>query len=390
MQSNEPDRRRFLKTLAMSGAAAAALPRFPGILHAANDPTGPPATNIDDALAVPRVATSMPGLYPGRVVEVHDEHCIVDDSPDTTAAKRMLEHAMMELTGSTTLADAWLRFVTPNDIIGLKVNPVAGTLLSTSLAIVNAVISQLEEAGIPREHIVIWDRREFQLHEVGFTSDNFPGIRIWGTECKDAANSFRDANGELYSLQRIDKDVFYWADCEETYDDETLPYMVNEGKYSYFAALLTNELTKVINIPILKNAGNSITLCLKNLAYGAITNTARLHKQLWAETSAQVPCFVPLRDKTVLNIVDGIIGCYNGGPAANPQFIIPYHCLLVGSDPVAVDRIGYDIVLKKRIEKEIQKQESPRALAFMNMAEQYGLGIADPSRIDHVVSLSQD
>jgi uncharacterized protein (DUF362 family) len=102
-----------------------------------------------------------------------------------------------------------------------------------------------------------------------------------------------------------------------------------------------------------------------------------------SETCAQVPCFAPLRDKVVLNIVDGLLGCYHGGPGANPQFIIPYHRLLVGSDPVAVDRIGLGIVEKKRIEMKLQEKSSPRAVQFMEMAQEYQLGIADPARIQH-------
>lgn len=384
MQQDDAGRRHFIRNAALLSGAAVTLPSI-GLGQARpDDKPAPPATNIADALAIPRTATSMPGLYPGRVANVSDELCVRDGAPVEDRAALMLERGMLELTGAASLKEAWLRFVSAEDMIGLKVNPVAGKLLSTSLALVRAVIAQLESAGIPRDRIVIWDRREFELHEVGFTAENFPGIRITGTECKDAQGSFVDANGRLYSLDRIDKDWFYWADCEEPYDAETLPYMVNEGKHSYFPTLLTKELTKVINIPILKNAGNSITLCLKNLAYGAVTNTARLHKQLWGETSAQVPCFPPLRDKTVLNIVDGMIGCYDGGPGANAQFIVPYKRLLLGSDAVAVDRVGYEIVLAKRLAEGVQKKESPRGAAFLTMAESYGLGVADPARITRV------
>jgi len=158
--------------------------------------------------------------------------------------------------------------------------------------------------------------------------------------------------------------------------------MVNGGKYSYFSKICTQELDKIINIPILKNAGSSITLCLKNLGYGVITNTGRLHAQLWGDTSAEVCCFPPVRDKVVLNIADGLIGCYQGGPGANPQYICNYFTLLVGSDAVAVDRIGYDIILKKRIVEGIQTEDIPRARQFMDYAAELGLGEADLDKIE--------
>jgi uncharacterized protein (DUF362 family) len=375
---SSPSRRRFLQTVGIGGVTAL-LPRVR--LSARGEEK--PATNIADALAVPRTAHSMPGKYPGSVIDVHDASCLVDNTPDASRCSAMLERAMLELTGCVTIADAWRQFVGPDDIVGLKVNPVGGALLSTSPALVEALIAQLEEAGILRSRIMIWDRREFQLPEAGFTPERFPGVAIRGTECQDAKGSFHDTAGRLYSEDRIDRDWYFFADYEEAYDEETMPYMVNDGKYSYFSRIVTQEVTKIINLPILKNAGSTVTLCMKNLAYGAVSNTGRLHKYLWSETCAQVPCFQPLRDKVVLNIVDGMIGCYHGGPGANPQFILPYHRLLVGSDPVAVDRVGLDIVEKKRIEMNVQEGPSARAAEFLERAQEYQLGVADLSSIRH-------
>lgn len=372
-------RRAFCQTAAVAGTALTVLGTR-GIAQV-QAPPQKPSTNKADALKHPRTSLSMPGAYPGAVHQVSHAGVLRDGVPDPVILDAMVAKALLGLTGLTAIDDAWRRFVGPEDIIGLKVNPVAGKLLSTSPEIVEVIIAQLQHAGIPRDHLVIWDRREFELADAGFTTERFPGIRIVGTERKDAAGSFTNAEGVLHSEAMIDREWFYWADCEEKYDAETLPYMVNEGKHSYFTRLVTREFTKIINIPILKNAGASVTLCLKNLAYGAITNTGRLHKQLWAETCAEVPAFPPLRDKVVLNIVDGIKGCYNGGPGANPQFFTDYKTILVGTDPVAVDRIGYDIVIKKRIDEKVQKEDMPRGRAFLALAEQMGLGVAEREKI---------
>jgi hypothetical protein len=352
------------------------------LLARQSTPSPKPATNIKDSLKIPRSSLSLPGRFPGRVVQSSSEQSIANGTPDVAVLEAMLTRSLLALTGASTLDRAWREFVTPDDIIGLKVNPVAGKTLSTSPELVHVIIRQLEAAGIPTKNIVLWDRREFELQEAGFTPENFPGVRIMGTEQKDAAGSFVDAGGKLYGERMIDRDWYYWADVEEKYDAETLPYMINEGKHSYFSRICTKDVTKIINVPILKNAGPTVTLCLKNLAFGAISNTGRLHKQLWAETCAEVPAFAPLRDKVVLNIVDGIKGCYNGGPGANPQFFTEYKTLLVGTDPVAVDRIGYEIVLKKRLEEKVQKEESPRGRTFLDLAVLQNLGVGDLKRID--------
>jgi hypothetical protein len=221
-----------------------------------------------------------------------------------------------------------------------------------------------------------------QLTETGYTAENYPGITITGTECEDADGGYFGKDGKLYSEERIDKKHYFFAEVEGEYDAYTLPFMVNGGKYSYFTKICTERITKIINVPVLKNAGSAVTLCMKNLAYGALTNTGRLHAKLWHETCAYACAFPPLRDKTVLNIVDGLTGCFEGGPAANPQYICHYKTMLVGTDAVAVDRIGHEIVLAKRIEEGIQKEDKQSSLKFMELAQQLGLGVADRSKIN--------
>ena len=375
-------RRRLLGILGSASATSWLASIFPRTAGATPQSETRPATNVADAQKHPRTASSLPGKFPGKVARAVREKAMANNAPDVSVLNTMLGSALQALTGAASVDDAWRMFVSPDDVIGLKVNPVAGKLLATSPELVRVIIDQLERAGIPQNNIVIWDRREFELHEVGFTPEAFPGVRITGTERKDASGSFYDKDGTLYSQKVIDRDWYYWADVEEKYDEETFPYMVNEGKHSYFTRICTRDLTKIINIPILKNAGSSVTLCMKNLAFGSITNTSRLHKQLWHATCAEVPAFPPLRDKVVLNIVDGIKGCFQGGPAANPQFITPFNMILVGTDPVAVDRIGYEVILKKRLDEKIQTEENPKARLFMDMAAGLGLGTSDLQAIE--------
>jgi Domain of unknown function (DUF362) len=384
-EENKLGRRKFFRMAAIGGIGASIM--SPLILKSAqaqdkNEKPKKPVTNIEDVKKYPKNANSMPGKFPAKVCKINHPESIIDNQPQEKAAYEMLAKGMLELTGAKSLKEAWLQFVSPNEVIGLKVNPVAGKPLTTSHAVTQSIVKQLIEAGIPKKNILIWDRREMQLHETGYTSENYPGIKIVGTEQQDADGGFYDKEGKLYGESMIDKDWFYYADIEGEYDAYTIPYMVNGGKYSYFSRICTQMVDKIINVPILKNAGPTVTLCLKNLGYGAITNTGRLHKQLWSDTSAEVCAFPPIRDKVVLNIVDGIKGCYEGGPGANPQFICNYNTMLIGSDPVAVDRIGYDVVIKKRIEEGVQEEESSRGKVFMEMANELGLGESNLDKIE--------
>jgi uncharacterized protein (DUF362 family) len=381
MKPKPLNRRKFF-TIIGAGTAALAVKPIIGLASDNEQAKPKPATNVKDAAKIPRKPTSMPGKFPGKVVMVKNSGSVVNNEPVEAVAYLMLQKAMLELTGKKDLRKAWSIFVSPGEKIGLKVNPVAGKDLSTSHAVVKSVIKQLTESGIKKQDIIIWDRRDMELKDVGFTAENYPGIRITGTEMKDENGSFYDKDGKLYGERNIDKEWFYWADCESEYDSETMPYMINTGKYSYFTKIVTQEVDKIINIPILKNAGGSITNAMKNLAFGVITNTGRLHAQLWNDTCAEVCAFSPIRDKVVLNITDGLKGCFNGGPGANPQFFFNFNTLLVASDPVATDRIAYDIIAEKRIAEGLLKAPDPAVLTFLEMSSDLGLGISAKEKID--------
>lgn len=391
MKKNNIKRRRFFTLFGAGGLSILLRPltgipleRKTGIVTAENIlPQTPkkPSTNIADAAKIPRNAMSMPGKFPGKVVHIKNSKAVISNRIEEKEAYTMLERGMLELTGQKNIKNAWRMFVNPGERIGLKVNPVAGKDLATSHAVVKSVIKQLVSAGIKKENIIIWDRREMQLHECGFDEKNYPGIKIAGTEQQDKNGSFYDNEGRLYGERNIDKEWYYYADVEQEYDSETMPFMVNSGKYSYFSRIVTTELDKIINIPILKNAGGSITNAMKNLAFGSITNTGRLHASLWNDTCAEVCAFAPLRDKVVLNICDALKGCFNGGPGANPQFFCNYNSILLATDPVALDRIAYDIVAEKRIAEGLQKTPAPQVLTFLTMAEKLQLGIAEKEKI---------
>lgn len=382
MKENALNRRKFFTLLGAGSAALAVKPSAIMASAPAAVKVDKPSTNIADAAKTPRIEWSLPGKFPGKVIQMTNSQSVIDNVPVESEAYKMIEKAMLELTGEDKIIKAWRQFVSPGEKIGLKVNPIGGKLLSTSHAVTQSVIRQLLEAGIEKENIILWDRRMMDLIEAGFTADRYPGIKILATELQDEKGSFYDASGKLYGENNIDKDWFYWADVEGAYDSETLPYMINGGKHSYFTRIITQEVDKVINMPILKNAGASITNAMKNLGYGVITNTGRLHAQLWNETCAEVCAFAPVRDKVVLNICDGLRGCFNGGPGANPQFICNFNTILVATDPVASDRIAYDIVAEKRIKEGIQKSATPEVLKFLEQSTDLGLGVSDKSKIE--------
>ncbi len=389
MDVQQPDsfsRRTFFRYSAMSVAGLALSPALSSQEKPADEKPkpAPPVdikTNIEEVRGIPRVAGSMPGKYPGRVVKLDTETASVQVKLNAAKVRASVHRGMAELTGEKDLGSAWRQFVSPKDIVGIKVNPIGEKLLSTKPEVVDAVIEGLMAAGVPKANIVIWDRRHFELEAAGFTPARFPGIRLLGTEVKGPNGDYWDPKDELWSKDNIDREALpYVADVEMKYDRDTMPYMVNEGRQSYFTRLVTSVCTKIVNVPILKNAGTTVTACLKNLSYGSLSNTARLHK-LWMKSVAEPLAFPCLRDKVVLNIVDGFQACYDGGPGANPKYIYDANLLLVGTDPVAVDAVCHDLIVKERMTRGVQQLESKKQSEFLYIAEALGLGVADRAKI---------
>ncbi|MGQ9472263.1 MAG: hypothetical protein ACUVR0_11325 [Candidatus Aminicenantales bacterium] len=81
-----------------------------------------PKTNIDEALKVPKTRYSLPGLFPARVVEIHDPKAMDSESGKASAEviKSMFEKGLTSLT-SQDLNKSISLFFTRDDVVGIKV-----------------------------------------------------------------------------------------------------------------------------------------------------------------------------------------------------------------------------------------------------------------------------
>lgn len=379
-------RRGFLGSVAAAGALATGSTEAQAQEQKPAQPKRPSEddvhTNIETVRNIARTESSMPGKFPGVVTEVFHPAAVAGTKPDAAIAAAMLAEAMKSLTGKEDHAEAWKLFFSPEDRIGIKLNPIGGKLLSNTHELTGAIIAALEGIGVPKSNIVIWDRREEQLAEAGYTPDRYPGHTIIGTEYMVKEGEQEVWKGE----DRLDKNVFYEFDIVGEYDAETMPYMLNGGTKSYFTRIITEMVDKVINVPVLKNAGPGITLCLKNMAFGVTSNTARGHR-IWNRFNAEVCAFPQVRDKVVLNIIDGLRACYEGGPGAVARYIWNANTIYAATDPVACDRIAWEKIFAKRVAEGIAITDDwePGIARYnkLSRAEALGLGTCQRDRIDY-------
>lgn len=394
---NAVDRRQFLKIGGAAGVGWFLGNRVLGAHEtgqnapAQKTPPPRPKTNLDEALKIPKTKYSLPGPFPGKVVEVHHPDAMKDEKPNAEVIKAMFEKGMTNLTAKN-LKDSFKLFFTKNDVVGIKVNPVGPGLISTRLEVVDAIIAWLVAGGIKRPNVIIWDRFDYMLKDAGFTAGRYPGIGIEGLQTMDEAaaegktqdnSRWLRPDGTHVSAENFDKDVYYWADVEGPKD---LPYLnqhVFNGKYSYFGKLLTKKLTKIINVPVFKNTGNAISMATKNIGYGSVCNTNRLHQPLFLDVCVEVPAFPVLRDKLILNVTDGLRAQYDGGPDGVAKFTYLFNTLFFATDPFALDMVCHNLLVEKRKSMNVSVNENPRFTEYLRYAQRLGLGVVD-DKMQHI------
>jgi uncharacterized protein (DUF362 family) len=330
------DRREFVRLLAaFSGTAAASL-------DVAAKPRSRTALQVRSGLPALRVVSrypaaaspGMPGPYPGRVVAVASEKCVdtATGAANDEVVREMMARGMRTLTGAATTLDAWRRFFEPADRVGIKVNCGGYPHCISAYEIVAEVVRQLTGIGVPVSQIYVYERFQNQVDECNYAPHLPEGVQIVAAE---RANRNVDNSG-------YDPATYLEADLFG--EDDTRSNMMK---------LVSQRLTKIINIPNMKDHGaTGATGCLKNIAYGSFSNVARTHQNGKSHTYSVVGTLAsiePLRSRTVLQIMDGLRGVWHGGPfARSTKYVFYPKQIMFGTDPVAIDRLLLDIIDTER------------------------------------------
>jgi uncharacterized protein (DUF362 family) len=299
----------------------------------------------------------------------------------------MLERGMRELTGKSSVEEAWRLFIQPSDVVGIKINPSGAPACYSSPELVREIIRAVERVGVPRQNIVVYDRYSFEVQLGSFRAFLPVGVRLVGIE-----------NGP-FDLSGYDMNVY----CQANFFGEW-------ETRSYLARVVSQEVTKIINVPTLKDhSASGVTGCLKNLGYGSFNNVGRSHREpvTFTDPLIGIMCSVePLRSKAVLQIMDGMREVWHGGPLTQVQsFIAQTGTLFFGTDPVAVDTIELETIHKKRQAEGALSlwDRNPKNITFdsdefyhnphknlfyrqpghIAAAGKLGLGISDLRRINH-------
>ncbi|MCX6563242.1 MAG: twin-arginine translocation signal domain-containing protein, partial [Candidatus Aminicenantes bacterium] len=158
---------------------------------------------------VPAAGGRSAGPEKSRLVSVAAAEMLKDGSYNPEAVHRAFAAGLTEMTGQKTLQNAWSSLVSPEDVVGIKINCIGAPKISSSLASINETIAGLKSAGVKDNNIIVWDRTDREVARAGLPINKGPaGIRAHGSSTVSEAI--------LPWVEGYDKNVFV------TFEDGTL------------------------------------------------------------------------------------------------------------------------------------------------------------------------
>ncbi len=293
------------------------------------------------------------GATKSRVVRAHSPNLQSNLSIHQTVLSKLLDLTMESLF-QVSVESAWKSLFSPSDVVGLKVNCLAGKNLSTHKELVDEIIERLLRVGVKKSNIFIFDRRNRDLQRAGYTI------------CLERGK-----------VQCLGNDVAGFS--EQIFEYGSVGSQISNTLYK--------QCTAVINLPILKDHGIvGISGGLKNF-FGVINNPNKYHMNVGDPFVADVNMLPPIREKHRLTICDAITAQYNGGPPFMPEWSWPMNSLIAATDMVAMDQLCWTILEEERAKHGFESLEKAnRKPTYIATAadENHRLGTNNPDNIEVV------
>ncbi|NOZ26227.1 MAG: DUF362 domain-containing protein [Nitrospirae bacterium] len=276
---------------------------------------------------------------------------------DGEAVRAMVDSGIRSLTNKETTEAAWEAIIPdPDKKVAIKVNcQITG--IYTKAKVVSAVTEGLIARGVSPSNIIIYDLTDNAFAHAGFEKNTGEGIKV-GT-CDELGG-------------------FSWT----TWFKAPIPLVGNK-----FCKVIAGEgaygCDYLINMPVLKalDGYSGVSISMKN-HFGSISSPARLHATI-QDSIALLNTHDVIVKKTRLILVDGIFTEYKWFNGRDQETVDVTNQLLFGTDPVAVDFVGWQMIEDLRKRHGLEPLD-PKPVFIQKAALEYGLGNADVRKIDLV------
>ncbi len=296
---------------------------------------------------------------------------------DVAVVRRMVNELVLAVTHQSDVAAAWRSLVKPEDRVGIKISAAGGELFTTHREIVNAIADGLSAAGVPRHNIIVWDRSLGGIKEAGYTGAE--GYQLRSIPPRDGYDPKLTVSAPYLGN-------LIWGDLEYVGGKGETPLLgedTNTSSVSHVARIVSTEVTKIINVPVLSNSERcGLAGCLYNVTIPNIDNWRRfgIPPDYGATSIPEIYSDPQIGGKVVLNIMDGLIAEYAGGPLSQPNYAVQFGTIFASKDPVALDSVaGRQINAWRR---EHKFPSIVRTGAHVAVAAQMGLGNASASKVE--------
>ncbi len=327
-------------------AATLGLASLPGGADGGDDPRSSDSQPVSQPTSAPQhepeaipIETTPPWLEDSaaasRVVEIHHAKVVEGEEIRDVLLGEMLTKSLLVLASATTAAEAWQHLLGAARRIVIKFNQVGAETLLTTDPLARAIVESLIEAGYAPATIALVEapRNLGTMYGLGQASPE------WGGEIR------------------------------------VLDTRVELAEYLY-------EADALINVPFVKThriAGMSGAL--KNLSHALIRHPARYHDNACSPYVGQIVGNREISSRLKLTIANTLRAVIRNGPEARPEDVVTCGQLLLGQDPVAVDAVGHELLMRQRRRAEL---DALFRVPYLEAAARDGVGRLNAHELDRI------
>ncbi len=281
------------------------------------------------------------GKQKSHVYNVYDNYAVRGITVDRNQLKLMLNTGIREISGQKDISKAWRTYIHDQDKVAINFTRVVGQNLGIDKEIAAAMLEIFEEIGFKKSQFML----------VGLI--------------------------ELPEKELVAETIKWEYGWQETLVD------FQSGKDQL--AKWLKEVTAIINVPTMMDHNvYQLHGAMGNLTWAMLKHPGRLYINQGDPFIPEIYELPQIRGKVRLHIANCLQVPYYGGPEIMGKYLYEKGSLLFSTDPVALDRVGLELIRLYRRTEDMPDDVTDALFAeYLITAQTMGLGYYDLNYIDY-------